>query len=100
MLCEYMFSVILKQNLNQIVVKTLLENWVKRDFLAEQIKHWSENIKLWWCLTELTKVSLFIEQVKVNGVEYKPTVGSPSKKQARAEAAAMCLKALGVLPSN
>lgn len=42
----------------------------------------------------------FSEQVKVNGVEYKPTVGSPSKKQARAEAAAMCLKALGVLPSN
>lgn len=42
----------------------------------------------------------FLFKVKVNGVEYKPTVGSPSKKQARAEAAAMCLRALGVLPSN
>lgn len=41
-----------------------------------------------------------ILQVKVNGVEYKPAVGSPKKKQARAEAAEVCLKALGVLPSK
>jgi hypothetical protein len=37
-------------------------------------------------------------QVRVNGNEYKPSVASPSKKQAKAEAATICLQALGVLP--
>ena len=47
------------------------------------------------CLT--TKVCLL--QVRVNGNEYKPSVASPNKKQAKAEAATICLQALGVLPS-
>jgi len=38
-------------------------------------------------------------QVRVNGSEYKPSVASPNKKQAKAEAATICLQALGVLPS-
>jgi hypothetical protein len=38
-------------------------------------------------------------QVRVNGNEYKPSVASPNKKQAKAEAATICLQALGVLPS-
>nr|CAD7440725.1 unnamed protein product [Timema bartmani] len=37
-------------------------------------------------------------QVRVNGVEYKPSVASPNKKQAKAEAATISLRALGVLP--
>lgn len=38
-------------------------------------------------------------QVRVNDNEYKPSVASPNKKQAKAEAATICLQALGVLPS-
>lgn len=37
-------------------------------------------------------------QVKVNGIEYKPSVASPNKKQAKAEAAQICLQTLGLLP--
>ncbi|KAJ4452331.1 hypothetical protein ANN_03856 [Periplaneta americana] len=37
-------------------------------------------------------------RVRVNGNEYKPSVASPNKKQAKAEAATICLQALGVLP--
>jgi hypothetical protein len=45
---------------------------------------------------EIGKVCL--SQVRVNGSEYKPSVASPNKKQAKAEAATICLQALGVLP--
>ena len=38
-------------------------------------------------------------QVKVNGIEYKPSVASPNKKQAKAEAAQICLQTIGLLPS-
>jgi hypothetical protein len=41
----------------------------------------------------------FLFKVRVNGNEYKPSVASPNKKQAKAEAATICLQALGVLPS-
>lgn len=41
----------------------------------------------------------FLFKVKVNGVEYKPSVASPNKKQAKAEAAQICLQSLGLLPS-
>ncbi|PSN55329.1 hypothetical protein C0J52_01778 [Blattella germanica] len=40
----------------------------------------------------------FLVKVRVNGNEYKPSVASPNKKQAKAEAATICLQALGVLP--
>ncbi|CAG2055390.1 unnamed protein product [Timema podura] len=40
----------------------------------------------------------FLFKVRVNGVEYKPSVASPNKKQAKAEAATISLRALGVLP--
>ncbi|XP_039288821.1 protein SON [Nilaparvata lugens] len=39
----------------------------------------------------------FLFKVTVNGVEYKPSVSSLNKKQARVEAAVVCLKAMGVL---
>lgn len=41
----------------------------------------------------------FLFKVRVNGLEYTPSVSSPNKKQAKAEAASVCLKALGVLIS-
>ncbi|KMQ92752.1 protein son [Lasius niger] len=41
----------------------------------------------------------FLFKVKVNGTEYKPSVASPNKKQAKAEAAQICLQSLGLLPS-
>lgn len=41
----------------------------------------------------------FLFKVRVNGLEYTPGAASPNKKQARAEAASVCLKALGVLLS-
>nr|XP_012234842.1 PREDICTED: protein SON isoform X1 [Linepithema humile] len=40
----------------------------------------------------------FLFKVKVNGIEYKPSVASPNKKQAKAEAAQICLQSLGLLP--
>ncbi|XP_078049536.1 uncharacterized protein LOC144476452 isoform X1 [Augochlora pura] len=40
----------------------------------------------------------FLFKVKVNGIEYKPSVASPNKKQAKAEAAQICLQTLGLLP--
>ncbi|XP_076635928.1 uncharacterized protein LOC143348999 isoform X2 [Colletes latitarsis] len=40
----------------------------------------------------------FLFKVKVNGTEYKPSVASPNKKQAKAEAAQICLQTLGLLP--
>lgn len=43
-------------------------------------------------------LSNIIFQVKVNGIEYKPSVASPNKKQAKAEAAQICLQTLGLLP--
>lgn len=36
----------------------------------------------------------------MNGVEYTPSVASPNKKQAKAEAAAICLRALGIISNN
>ena len=44
-----------------------------------------------------TKV--FLLQVHVNGNEYKLSVASPNKKQAKIEAATISLQALGLLPS-
>ncbi|CAG5100995.1 Similar to Son: Protein Son (Drosophila melanogaster) [Cotesia congregata] len=41
----------------------------------------------------------FLFKVKVNGIEYKPSVASPNKKQAKAEAAQICLQTLGLLPT-
>ncbi|XP_020292225.1 protein SON [Pseudomyrmex gracilis] len=41
----------------------------------------------------------FLFKVKVNGIEYKPSVASPNKKQAKAEAAQICLQSLGLLPT-
>nr|XP_050852411.1 protein Son isoform X1 [Vespula vulgaris] len=41
----------------------------------------------------------FLFKVKVNGIEYKPSVASPNKKQAKAEAAQICLQTLGLLSS-
>lgn len=41
----------------------------------------------------------FIFKVRVNGMEYTPSAASPNKKQAKLEAATVCLKALGVLIS-
>ncbi|XP_077256375.1 uncharacterized protein LOC143894144 [Temnothorax americanus] len=40
----------------------------------------------------------FLFKVKVNGIEYKPSVASSNKKQAKAEAAQICLQSLGLLP--
>lgn len=37
-------------------------------------------------------------QVILNGVEYQPSVASPNKKEAKANAAAVCLQQLGLLP--
>lgn len=42
----------------------------------------------------------FLFKVKVNGIEYKPSVASPNKKQAKAEAAQICLQTLGLLPET
>lgn len=42
----------------------------------------------------------FLFKVKVNGIEYKPSVASSNKKQAKAEAAQICLQNLGLLPSS
>lgn len=42
-------------------------------------------------------ISNIIFQVKVNEVEYKPSVASPNKKQAKAVAAQICLQTLGLL---
>ena len=47
------------------------------------------------CMT--TKV--FLLQVHDNGNEYKPSVVSSNKKQAKVEAATISLQALGILPS-
>ncbi|XP_044740119.1 protein Son [Chrysoperla carnea] len=41
----------------------------------------------------------FLFKVKINGVEYQPSVASPNKKQAKADAATVCLQQLGILPS-
>ncbi|KAK3925739.1 Protein SON [Frankliniella fusca] len=41
----------------------------------------------------------FLFKVRVNGLEYTPSTASPNKKQAKAEAATVCLKSLGVLLS-
>ncbi|KAK0168562.1 hypothetical protein PV327_002348 [Microctonus hyperodae] len=42
----------------------------------------------------------FLFKVKVNGIEYKPSVASPNKKQAKAEAAQICLQTLGLLATQ
>ena len=39
----------------------------------------------------------FLFKVKINGVEYRPTVTGSSKKLAKAEVAKWCLDALGLL---
>lgn len=38
-------------------------------------------------------------QVILNGIEYKPNVASSTKKQAKADAATLCLQQLGLLAS-
>lgn len=38
-------------------------------------------------------------QVKLNGMEYQPSVASANKKQAKADAATVCLQQLGILTS-
>ena len=38
-------------------------------------------------------------QVTFNGIEYKPETISANKKDAKALAAELCAKALGILPS-
>ncbi|XP_014254613.1 protein SON isoform X2 [Cimex lectularius] len=40
----------------------------------------------------------FIFKVTVNGIDYLPASPSPNKKQAKSEAASLCLKKLGLLP--
>lgn len=35
----------------------------------------------------------------VNGTEYQPDAASPNKKQAKADAARLCLQKLGLLPN-
>jgi hypothetical protein len=47
------------------------------------------------CVT--TKVCLL--EVHVNGNQYKPSVASLNKKQAKDKAATISLQALGILPS-
>ncbi|XP_066586408.1 protein Son-like isoform X2 [Prorops nasuta] len=42
---------------------------------------------------------MFLFKVKVNGIEYKSSVTSPNKKQAKADAAHICLQTLDLLPS-
>lgn len=37
-------------------------------------------------------------QVILNNVEYKPQIASPNKKEAKANAALVCLQSLGILP--
>lgn len=41
---------------------------------------------------------IFLFQVLLNGVEYKPNIVSPNKKEAKANAATICLQQLGILP--
>ncbi|XP_077286538.1 son RNA binding protein [Arctopsyche grandis] len=40
----------------------------------------------------------FLFKVTVNGVEYQPSVASANKKQAKADAATVCLQKLGIIP--
>ncbi|GJQ81661.1 hypothetical protein Trydic_g8539 [Trypoxylus dichotomus] len=40
----------------------------------------------------------FLFRVLLNNVEYKPQIASPNKKEAKANAALVCLQALGVMP--
>ncbi|XP_076308316.1 protein Son-like [Tachypleus tridentatus] len=42
----------------------------------------------------------FLFKVRVNGVDYQPAVSSPSKKQAKAVTATVCLQSLGILPRD
>lgn len=42
----------------------------------------------------------FLFKVKVNSVEYIPTIASPNKKHARAQSATVCLQSLGLLPNT
>ena len=49
--------------------------------------------------TVTTSPMLFdLTQVKVNGMEYQPTVPANNKKQAKMHAAVACLQELGLLP--
>ncbi|KAF5270378.1 hypothetical protein FQR65_LT05566 [Abscondita terminalis] len=43
---------------------------------------------------------LFLFKVTVNGIEYKPDTASPNKKQAKADAAKLCLQQIGLLTVN
>lgn len=43
---------------------------------------------------------LFVLQVLVNGIEYKPNSVSPNKKHAKAMAATVALQALGLVPKE
>ncbi|KAK4883564.1 hypothetical protein RN001_006883 [Aquatica leii] len=43
---------------------------------------------------------LFLFKVTVNGMEYKPESASPNKKQAKADAAKLCLQQMGLLIVN
>lgn len=40
----------------------------------------------------------FVFQVTVDGTEYQPSVASANKKQAKADAATVCLQKLGIIP--
>ncbi|XP_023233076.1 protein SON-like isoform X2 [Centruroides sculpturatus] len=42
----------------------------------------------------------FLFRVRINGVVYQPTCSSPNKKHAKAQAAAVCLQSLGLLPRD
>ena len=44
--------------------------------------------------------SFYIQQVKVNGVEYQPSTGASTKKAAKMQAAAVCLQNLGMIPRD
>lgn len=42
----------------------------------------------------------FLFKIRVNSVDYQPTIASPNKKHAKAQAAIVCLQHLGLLPRN
>ncbi|XP_060555104.1 protein SON-like isoform X2 [Ruditapes philippinarum] len=42
----------------------------------------------------------FLFKVKVNGVDYQPSISSNNKKLAKAQAATVCLQELGLIPRN
>lgn len=53
-----------------------------------------------WTSLDLLFLSLPVSQVLVNGIDHKPTYGSPNKKHAKATAATVALQALGLAPKE